>query len=143
MQPTTKRNLYHLFETDKELELKGIQLKFGDSTFRVKRAGGANRDFDTKFQEKTRQVSSQLQMAALSPEQSDQILMEVYFEAVMLGWEDVTDRAGAELEFNLKNFVQVMTDLPDLWRGLRTGAANMDHFLVVQKKVAGETLGNS
>jgi hypothetical protein len=139
----TKRNLYHLFETDKELETKGIALKFGDSIFTVKRAGGANREFDTKFNEETRAMSSKLQLAALSPEQSDAILRKVYFEAVMLGWEDVTDRAGNVLDFTEKNFVQVMTDLPDLWKGLRTEAANMDNFLVVQKKLAGEQVGNS
>lgn len=140
---TTKRNLYHLFETDKEMELKGIALKFGDSKFHVKRAGGANREFDTIFNEKTRAMSSKLQLAALSPEQSDAILMEVYFEAVMLDWEDVTNRAGELLEFTKENFVQVMKDLPDLWKGLRTEAANMDNFLVIQKKAAGATLGNS
>lgn len=142
-KPAKKRNLYHLFETDKELELKGIALKFGDSQFRVKRAGGANREFDTIFNEKTRAMSSKLQLAALSPEQSDAILMEVYFESVMIGWEDVTNREGDDLEFTQENFVQVMKDLPDLWKGLRTEAANMDNYLVIQKKVAANILGNS
>lgn len=142
-QAPKKRNLYALFETDKNLEMNGIVLKFGDSSFRVKRAGGANRNFDTIFNDKTRAVSSKLQMSSLSPEQSDAILMEVYVEAVVMSWEDVTDREGNILEFNLKNFVQIMTDLPDLWKGLRTAAADMDHFLVVQKKEAAETLGNS
>jgi hypothetical protein len=143
MQKSTKRNLYHLFETDKNLELNGIHLQFGDSRFHVKRAGGANREFDTIFEDKTRQLSTKLQMAALSNEQSDKILREVYFEAVVLGWEDVTNREGELLDFNLENFVQVMTDLPDLWKGLRSAAADMDNFLVVQKKVAAEELGNS
>lgn len=138
-----KRNLYALFETDKELEANGIDLKFGDSTFRCKRAGGSNRKFETAFNEKTRAFQTKMQLASLSEEQSDKLLMEVYFEAVVLGWEDVTDREGNNLEFTLENFQKVMTDLPEVWRNLRSAAANVDNFLVQQTKEAAEQMGNS
>ena len=138
-----KRNLYSLFETDKELETNGIDLKFGDSTFRCKRAGGSNRKFETAFNEKTRAFQTKMQLASLSEEQSDKLLMEVYFEAVVLGWEDVTDREGNDRPFDLKNFTEVMTDLPEVWRNLRAAAANVDNFLIQQTKEAAEQMGNS
>jgi hypothetical protein len=138
-----KRNLYALFETDKDLENKGVQFQFGDSQFLCKRAGGSNRQFDTVFQEKTRAFQTGMQLASLSDEQSDAILMEVYFEAVVIGWQDVTDREGNDLAFTKENFVQVMKDLPDLWRGLRKAAADLDSFLKLQAKEAAEKLGNS
>lgn len=139
----TKRNLYSLFETDKQLEQNGIVLQFGDSKFQCRRAGGSNRAFDTAFNEKMRAFQTKMQLASLSEEQSDKLLKEVYFESVVMGWEDVTDRNGNDLEYTLENFMTIMTDLPDLWRSLRTACANMDSFLVQQKKAAVEQLGNS
>lgn len=138
-----QKNLYELFETDPTLEEKGVGLKFGPSTFFVRRAGGANRAFDTAFEEKTRAMSSRLQLSALSAEQSDDILREVYFDTVMIGWDGVTNRAGEVLEFNKANFVQVMKDLPVVWRSLRTEAANHENFLKVQARNEGERVGNS
>jgi hypothetical protein len=138
-----KRNLYDLFETDKNLELSGVGFQFGDSLFKCKRAGGSNRQFDTIFEDRTRAFSTKMQMASLSDEQSDSILMDVYYDAVVMGWENVTDREGNDLEFTKENFVQVMKDLPDLWKGLRTAAANMDNFLKAKKTEAATALGNS
>lgn len=138
-----KRNLYALFETDKNLEETGVDFQFGDSIFKCKRAGGSNRKFDKTFEERTRAFSTKMQMAALSEEQSDAILMDVYFDAVLLGWSNVTDRDGNDLAFTKENFIKVMQDLPDLWKALRQAAANMDNFLKQQKSAAAETLGNS
>jgi hypothetical protein len=137
-----QKSLYDLFETDESLETKGIGLRFGPSTFYVKRAGGANAAFDAAFEEKTRAMSSRLQLAALSNDQSDAILKDVYAEAVVIGWDNVCDRDGNVLEFNKANFVKVMTDLPTLWRALRTEAANHENFLRVQAKQEGERVGN-
>jgi hypothetical protein len=137
------RSLYALFETDKDLEQKGVEFQFGDSKFRCKRAGGSNRQFDTIFEERTRAFSTKMQMASISDEQSDRILMDVFFDAVVLGWTDVVDRAGEPIAFTKENFMQVMTDLPDLWKALRAAAVNMDNFLRQQVVAAGETLGNS
>jgi hypothetical protein len=136
------KSLYDLFETDDNLESKGIALKFGPATFFCKRAGGANTAFDAAFEAKTRNMSSRLQLSALSNEQSDAILREVYAESVVTGWEGVTDREGKPLEFSVSNFVQVMKDLPTLWKALRTEAANHENFLRAQAKQEGTRLGN-
>lgn len=135
-------SLYELFETDSNLEKKGIGLRFGSAVFYCKRAGGANDDFDRVFEEKTRNMTSRLQMAAMSNEQSSQLLREVYAEAVIIGWEGVNDRAGNPMEYNKKNFVQLMTDLPTLWTAIRTEAANHENFLRAQARQEGEALGN-
>jgi hypothetical protein len=141
--PAKKRNLYDLFETDKNLETNGVAFQFGDSKFLCKRAGGSNKQFDATFEDRTRAFSTKMQMASLSDDQSEAILKDVYFDAVVLSWEDVTDRDGNDLPFTKENFIQVMTDLPDLWKNLRQAAANMDNFLRKQKSAAAEKLGNS
>lgn len=136
------KNLYELFETDDSLEKSGVGLRFGPATFFCRRAGGANTAFDTAFEAKTRAMSSRLQMAALSNEQSDEILREVYAETVVIGWEGVTDRKGNPLEFNKENFIRLMKDLPTVWRALRTEAANHENFLKAQAQQEGQQLGN-
>lgn len=135
-------NLYELYETDPELEKKGIGLQFGDTVFYVKRAGGANEAFDKCFEEKTRSMTSRLQLQALSEEQSSRLMQEVYFEAVMVGWKNVTDRTGAPMEYNRENFLKLMKDLPTVWRALRTEAANHENFRRAQVAQEGELLGN-
>jgi hypothetical protein len=137
------KTLYALFETDTDLEVKGIGLKFGPATIYTKRAGGNNRAFSATFEDKTRAMSSRLQLAALSDEQSDAILMEVFAESVVTGWDGVTDREGNPLEFNKENFIKLMKDLPTLWRALRVEAANHENFLRQQAKAEGTRVGNS
>jgi hypothetical protein len=136
------KSLYELFETDEKIEKDGVKLKFGPASFHVRRAGGANRAFNAAFEEKTRMTQSRLQMAALSEEESEKILMDVYAETVVIGWDGVTDRKGSPLEFTKENFMQVMKDLPVVWRALRTEAANHENFLKQQAKAEGDQLGN-
>lgn len=139
----TDKTLYELFETDETLETKGVGLKFGPATFYCRRAGGANREFNAVFEEKTRNMQSRLQLAALSEDDSDKILMECYAETVVLSWEGVTDRSGNQLAFNKENFIQVMKDLKVVWRALRVEAANHENFLRAQARQEGQLLGNS
>lgn len=135
-------NLYELYETDPELEKKGIALQFGDTAFYVKRAGGANVDFDKCFEAKTRNMTSRLQLSALSEEQSSTMLQEVYFESVIVGWKNVTNRKGEVLDFNRENWMQVMKDLPTVWRAIRTEASNHENFRKLQAQQEGEAVGN-
>ena len=137
------QNIYELYETDAALEKKGIGLKFGPALFIARRAGGANKEFEVKFNEKTRHLTTKLQVQSLPEDESERILKEVYAEAVIVGWEGVTDRTGNTLEFNVKNFVQVMTDLPTLWTALRQAASDHSNFLLSLTKKDGETLGNA
>lgn len=137
-----KTNLYALFETDPEQEKNGIGLRFGTAVFNCRRAGGANTAFDKFMEEKTRNMTSRLQLAAMTEEQSGQALMEAYAATVVIGWEGVTNRAGEPLEYTKENFIQLMTDLPTLWRAIRTEAANHENFLKAQAKQEGEAVGN-
>lgn len=139
----TEKTLYELFETDDKLEKEGISLKFGPAIFHCRRAGGANREFNAAFEEKTRATQSRLQLSALTEEESSRLLMEVYAETVVTGWEGVTDREGKPLEFSKENFVKLMKDLKVVWTALRQEAANHENFLKVQAKQEGQRLGNS
>lgn len=136
------KNLYKAYETDKKLETNGVKLDFGGPAFFVKRAGGANRKFSSVFSDKIKPYKRAMDAGTLDENISDRILLEVYFETVVMGWENVADRQGALMEFNKENFVKLMTDLPDLWNLLRVEAAEMRNFQAVSAAEDGEALGN-
>lgn len=135
-------NLYELYETDPKLEKEGVGLQFGDAIFYVKRAGGSNVEFDKTFENRTRTMTNRLQLAALSEEQSNKILQEVYFESVMIGWKNVTDREGNQLEYTAENFYKVMQDLPTVWQTIRREASNHENFRRAQARQEGQRVGN-
>lgn len=137
------KNLYEAFATVQEYEQSGVTLDFGVAKFRVRRAGGSNREFATTLAAKLRPHRRAIDAGTLSDEVAKEIQMEVYFKTVIIGWEGVTDREGNALEYNFDNFRKVMMDLPDLWNTLRDEADNMKNFQAATAKADGEALGKS
>lgn len=135
------KSLYDVFSTNKDFETEGVTLDFGVAKFKVRRAGGSNRRFATVFRNKTKPHAQALAANTLSEETTKKILIDVYFEAVMIGWEDVTDRKGQSMAFNRENFTQLMMDLPDLWDTLRDEAEKMKNFQDATVIEDGEALG--
>lgn len=137
------KTLYDAFGTEKQYEQDGVTLDFGVSKFRVRRAGGSNRRFLSALAEMLKPHRRALDAGLMTDEQTGQLLMEVYFKEVIIGWENVTDRSGNILEYSLGNFKQVMTDLPDLWSTLRQEADNIKNFQAAESRHDGDQLGKS
>jgi len=135
--------VYKQFKTNKHLENNGVTLQIGDSEFRVRRAGGGNRAYATTFAEKTKPFQRQVQLGTLPEDKALEIMLETYWESVMLGWENVTDEDDNPLEYTKENFKKVMSDLPELWATLRDEAAEARNFQDQQVKEGGEQLGKS
>lgn len=138
----TNKSVFDLFGTSPKLENEGVVLDFGGPRFRVLRANPANRKYKSVFNAKTRPYAQALQRGALSEEKSDEILMDVFFETVVLGWENVTNQAGEPLDFNRANFMWLMKQLPDLWTAIRQESSNIENFQEANPEEDGETLGN-
>ena len=134
---------YSQFKTNRELETKGVILQIGDSDFHVRRAGGGNRAYSTTFAEKTKPFQRQISLGTLPDEKALDIMLETYWDSVMLGWSNVTDEEGNVLEYTKENFKKVMTDLPELWNALRDEAGEARNFQDEQAKTDGEQLGKS
>lgn len=137
------KTLYQAFKTDTNLEVQGVTLDFGVAKFKVRRAGGSNRAYATVFSNKSKPHIRKINTGTLDEDTGLQILLDTYFEAVVLGWEGVTDENGEPLEYNRENFHKVMRDLPDLWMTIRTECDNMRNFQHEEAKVDGESLGKS
>lgn len=143
------KNLYQQFETNKEREQQGgFRLVFGGGedapVFVMRRAGGSNRKFQAVFNQKMRPYSRAIAQGTLGEEKGNEVLIDVYFEAVVTGWENVTDREGKPLEYNRANFTKLMKDLPELFSAIRDEAADIKNFQDIDSAQAdGEAVGNS
>lgn len=140
---TPKKTLYSVFKTDQELEKKGVVINYGIAKFTVKRAGGANREFNNRLSEKSRAREKEIRTRTIDEDESRRILIEVYAESVVLGWEGVTDENGNLMEFNKKNFMKLMNDLPDFWDKFRDDCAALSTFQRESNEEDGNTLGES
>ncbi len=132
--------LYKTFESDKDLEKKGITLQYGTTTrdgkdvpvtITIARAGGNNVRFDKVFEVKTKPYKRMIQTDSLDPEVGKRIMRETYAETVILGWENVQGKDGEFLDFTHDNVITVMEDLPDLFGDIQVQANKQALFRVV------------
>lgn len=113
-------NPYELFGTNKELEAgKGVTLQYPGFSITIHRAGGANKKFASVLDQKMKPYRQRLERGLLDNETSNQILLETYAEAVIVGWKDVKDANGKKIPFSVENVVKLFTDLPDLFEDVK------------------------
>lgn len=147
--------LYQMFATDKAVEKEGILINYGDVRFRIARAGGGNQKFQSVFKELSKPYRRQIDQDQLSDEVSEKIMAEVYARTVILGWDskdgveaDGTDKwkptipskdGSEQLEFNVKNVMRVLIDLPELFTDIKVMAQKASNF---RKEEVAEDAGN-
>lgn len=133
-------SLYKTFQTDKELESRGVLVEYGMDDngnpirFRVCRAGGANSPYAKKLEATYKPYRRALNTETMDEKLADKLLKEVFFGTVVTGWENVTDENGQKLDFNKENFVKLMTDLPDLWADIRQQSMNISLYRTEELK---------
>ena len=135
--------LHAAFGTVKEYETNGVVLDFGVAKIKVRRAGGANRLYASVFSAKMRPHRRAIDAGTLPDDTARDLLLETYFEAVVVSWEGVTDEDGNVREYTLENFKKTMIELPDLWATIRVESDNIKNFQAAQVKADGEALGKS
>lgn len=129
--------IYGSFQTDKGLETDGIYLQYGflhddpDKPIRIKiaRAGGSNQKFNSRLEAKVKPHRRSIQSDTLDNKVAEKLMMEVFVDTVILGWENVTDTEGNVLPFNRVNALKIFTDLPDLFDDIRVQAGKAALFL--------------
>ncbi|HOK44370.1 MAG TPA: hypothetical protein PLK67_00460 [Bryobacteraceae bacterium] len=130
---------YSVFQTDKTLEKEGIILDYGDFKIKIARAGGANVAFQKALASKIRPYKRQIDAGTIPDDVAEKLLLDVYAESVVLGWEGVTDEKGKPLPFSKENVVKLFSDLPDLFRDVQNQAAAISNF---RAEVTEDTIKN-
>jgi hypothetical protein len=131
--------LKSMFKTDASLEKKGIILDYGKTRIRIARAGGANKRFAKTLERLSKPYRRAIQTETLDTDLGNEVLHQVYAEAVILGWEENTgvsdegektwtsginpEDAGVESEdllpVNRENILKVFKNLPDLFTDIQ------------------------
>jgi len=106
-------NLYRRFETDETAEREGVWVDMGDG-LKVKVArfnNPAHRKIVESLQKPYRNI---LRAGGRLPaDVQEDIAIRSMAEAILLGWEGVTDEAGAPLAYSAANAAKVLGDLRD------------------------------
>ncbi len=129
------KGLYEIFETDCDLETKGLILKYGEIEVTIARAGGANRKFASVMEQKMRPYRSSINTGTMEETLAQKLLAEAYSESVILGWKGVKGRDGKAIPFNKTNVVKVLLDLPDFFNDIREQSERVANFTVGEASV--------
>jgi hypothetical protein len=122
-------SLYKQFATSSKHETEGVWLDYGSGgRILIARAGGSNRSFQRALERTARKYRRQLQLGTLPEETAREVVIEVYADTIVLGWEGVTDREGKILEFSKANVIQIFRDLPELFADVQEQAQNLALF---------------
>ena len=122
-------SIYEMYETDDDNEIGGIILNYGEGIrIKVARAGGANSNFAKAFEKATRPYRKRMDTGTLDESLANDLLIQVFAETVVKGWEGITDREGNKLNFSVDNCVKVFKDLPDLFSDVKESSMSVSNF---------------
>ncbi len=82
------------YATDPDREKNGFKLDFGDFSFTLARAGGANRKYRNVLAEKMKPHARRIQSGDMDNAEMERLMAEAFGEAVILDWDGITDEDG-------------------------------------------------
>ena len=136
-------SMYSQFKTSETLETKGIDIDYGDFIVTIARAGGANKKFTRVLEQKTKPYRRAIQTETMDPTVAEEMLREVYAEAIILNWQSkIGEEDGARvfavgieapegeelLDFTKENVVDTLRRLPDLFTDLQQQSNKISLF---------------
>jgi hypothetical protein len=135
MSTIHKTSPYALFETDKDVEQKGVRLDYGPFYFQVARAGGANTRFRDTLRQRMAPHKRAMATDTMNDELQEKIGMDVFCETVILGWGSeefgegkIAGRDGKPVTFSVEAVKAMFKDLPDLARDVFAQAQSTAMF---------------
>lgn len=129
----TEKSIFDLFEMDNEAEMKGIVVNYGPyGKFTIARAGGSNERYKKALEAKTRPHRRRIENGSITEEELTPILVEIFVDTVLLGWEGVKGKGGVDLQYNRANAIDLFTKLPDLFIDIRDQASKSANFRVAE-----------
>jgi hypothetical protein len=128
--------LFRKYQTDKELEVNGVPVEIEDWTFVISRAGGRNQKYAKIFSEKSKPYQGEIASNTLDPDTDQRIMVETFVEACLQGWHETKNPQntiltspydGKEYRFP-DDAVQLLIDVPDLYRALYTISNSREYY---------------
>lgn len=151
-------DLWAQFETDPQLEIKGVYVQYGRTRLKVARAGGANKKYALCKARVTRPYARSISAQTIDEAEMRKLLRVIYSQSIVTGWEtDVSPEDGKEPEWVdgilrkgmapvRENLTPVTPDsvlgmfeaLPDLFDDVMELSMGMDLYLkTLEENIAG------
>lgn len=137
-----KTNLDKLFKADSTLEKEGVDFVIqekGDGqeeiSFKIRRFNAQNPRVKAAEAAYYKPYARQIQLGTLPVEKSDEIVMRLFIDVCLAGWNGVTDGDGKPMEFTKENALALFKRLPELFETLFKHANDFANYK--------EELGNS
>jgi len=122
-------SIYSTFSTDKAKEEEGIWLDYGeDGSIHVSRAGGSNKKFAKMLELRARPYKRRIDKGTFEEDVANQLMIEVFADTIILGWKDIKDKDGNEMEYTRDNVIKLFLDLPELFADVSEQATAMGNF---------------
>jgi hypothetical protein len=128
-------NPFSMFETDPELEKKGVKVDYGDYWFYVARAGGKNETFVSTLRQRLDRVSRGGPRSVAADKIADAATREVFIEHCLRGWGSLehgegkmVGRANEAIPYSLQAAEALFEALPDLLNDLVQTVSNGTAF---------------
>lgn len=128
-------NPYQMYKTNTAAEAdQGIALDYGTFTIRVARAGGANKKFGKLLNDRLKPYRRQIDNDTLGEGIAEKVMAETYADAVILGWDGVTDESGKPLVYCRANVIKLLLDLPELFLDIQQQAVKAGNFRIEERE---------
>lgn len=132
------------YAIDRAREAQGAVVQIDDMEFTVRSASASNRGYRYALAMAAGRHREELQGDGIKAfEVHESILIEAFADCVILGWKNVTNGNGHELEFSRESCIKLMEDCPDIWDRIREAALDRERFRPLAAQEDGELLGKS
>ena len=131
-------SIYEVFETDTTAEETGIKLNYGEFSFIIARAGGANKRFNKLLERRLEPHQRSIQAGLMDEKLARKILAECFAETVVLGWDNVPDREGKPIAFSKEACAKLLLELPELFDELREQATKASNFRQAKREATSQ-----
>lgn len=122
-------SLYSKFKTNSSKVKKGIEVKIEEAIFILRPMSNENKEYQKALADMQAAYRVQLKTNTLPDEKLRALVRDVFCQTVLIGWKNVTDEDGKELEFNHENTIKVMEDLDAVYTTLLEIAQDYSSFV--------------
>lgn len=110
-------------------ERNGVEFDFGNGTIiTAARAGGYNKKFNAIVRREHKKRQHAVDAGLLTIGEERELLATCYADAVVLGWEGVTDGNGEDIPYSRENVIRVLCKRPKLLDALYQACINPENF---------------
>lgn len=127
-------SLFKQFGTDTKAENDGVWIEMGlnedgsEIGFLIARASKSNKRYTKALEKATKPHRTAMATETLEEKVAAKLMLDVFCEAVLLGWRNVRDRDDKEIAHNKANAIQLMQDLPELYERLSEESKKLSLF---------------